>query len=219
MTIKKIFLATFFVISATVLGQEEQTDTKAKPFFGLKAGINANKSSQSDENPLTFGFQIGATVTIPMSKRFSFQPEIEFQTINSCSVNNDFYSNGSVSEEYKTNNTLVLFPLVFKYAASNKVSIDLGPTIGYQLSRKETVKLTQTIDGQTTVFEFDPSANAFFKSKDKKLALAANLGTNYNFTETISLGFRYSLFISSFQNIDSTLDNSLFALSMGYSFK
>ena len=106
---------------------------------------------------------------------------------------------------------------VKRYAHVQKVDVDLGPTIGYIVSRDRTETITEDVDGFVQVFNFDPDSDPY--AKGTKLALAVNLGTNYNFTEKVYLGFRYSLFIGSYQNIDNTIDNSLFDFSLGYNFK
>lgn len=218
MTIKKIFLPALFIISATVFGQEEKVDVKAKPFFGLKAGVNAIKLSQHEDKTLSFGLQIGTTYTIPMSKRFFFQPELLLQTTNYSSKFSVVFFNGSRVQEQSTKSTLLLVPLNFKYALSKKVDIDLGPAISFTLNSDEKVVVTENIGGMVQVFEFDPD-NDPYATNDTKLGFAANLGINYNVTENVYLGLRYSLFIANYQTLDRTIDSSLFALSVGYSFK
>lgn len=219
MRIQKLILALLFATCTTLFAQEEKTDVKSKSYFGLKAGFNIIKLTEHDDKSFSFGFQVGSTLTIPMSKRFSFQPEILLQTASGESKYVNTFSNGTIEQESKTKIALLLFPLNFKYTISKKVDIDLGPTIGLVLDRNEKIIETQNIDGVITVYEFTPQANPYIKNRETTVALAANLGTNYNFTEKVYLGFRYSLFISEFQNIDNTLDNSLFAFSLGYNFK
>lgn len=203
--------------------QEEKAKTKSKSFFGVKAGFNVIHSSSNDDKPFSFGIQLGTTLTIPMSKRFSFQPEVLLQTANTTSRYQQILSiNAGFVQERTTKNTFLLFPLNFKYTISKKVDIDLGPTIGYRLNYDSKVVETTTYsNGRVEVFEFDPTAQSspYGNSKPNNLALAANLGVNYNFTEKIHSGFRYSLFVDEFQTLNSTIDNSLFAFSVGYSFK
>lgn len=217
MRIQKLILALLFATCTTLFAQEEKTDVKAKSYFGLKAGFNAIKLSEHEDKSLSFGFQFGGTYTIPMSERFSFQPEVLLQTTNYSAKSSEFFFQGSRVKERSTESVLLLFPLNFKYSISKKVDVDLGPTIGYIVSRDRTETITEDVDGFVQVFNFDPDSDPY--AKGTKLALAVNLGTNYNFTEKVYLGFRYSLFIGSYQNIDSTIDNSLFAFSLGYNFK
>lgn len=215
-----IYVIVVFGLFFKVHAQEVKSEKKSKSiFFGVKAGVNAVKTNENKDNPLSFGYQIGTTLNIPISKRFSFQPEILYQQINTNQKTVIEYFNGTRTKEVTTKNSLLLVPLNFQYAISKKVNIDLGPTVGYAINVEKTDKVIENINGVETIYNFDPNYNFGYKSKSNKIALGFNLGTNYNFTETIYAGFRYTLFISDFQTLDSTIENSLFALSMGYNFK
>ena len=213
---KKV-VAIVFVLGCFFQSFSQEEKTKSKVFFGVKAGVNAIKLSENEDKTLSFGFQVGTTLTIPISKRFAFQPEVLLQTTNYSEKMKRVYSFGYIIDEKSTKSTLLLIPLNFKYSISKKVDIDLGPTVGFVVKRDRTQVVTQNIEGNVDVFDLDPDSDPY--ANNTTLALAANLGVNYNFTKTIYTGLRYSLFISEFQTLDRTIDNSLFALSVGYSFK
>lgn len=214
---KKV-VAIVFVLGCFFQSFSQEEKTKSKSFFGAKIGLNAIKLTEHEDKSISFGFQVGATYTIPMSKHFSFQPEVLLQTTNYSSKTSELYVDGYSIKDESTKSTLLLFPLNFKYTISKKVDIDLGPTIGYIVKRDRTETITQNLGGNVMVFNLDPDSGPY-TDDDSKLALSVNLGTNYNFTEKIYLGFRYSLFVGEFQNMDNALDSSLFTLSVGYSFK
>lgn len=206
-----------FVLGCFFQSFSQEEKTKSKVFFGIKAGVNALKLSEHEDKTLSFGFQVGTTLTVPISKRFAFQPEVLLQIVNYSEKSNEIFDNGYIINEESIKNTLLLIPLNFKYAISKKVDIDLGPTVGFFVKTDRSQVITQNIDGDVVVFNFDYDDDPY--AKKTPLALAANLGVNYNFTDTIYAGLRYSLFIGKFQTLDRTIDNSLFALSVGYSLK
>lgn len=206
-----------FVLGCFFQSFSQEEKTKSKSFFGVKLGVNAIKLTEHEDKSLSFGFQVGTTLTIPISKRFAFQPEVLLQTANYSKKSTYVFSNGYAINEQSTKNMLLLIPLNFKYSISKKIDIDLGPTVGLNVKVDRTQVVTQNIDGNVEVFDLDPDNDPY--AKKTTIVLAANLGVNYNFTETIYAGLRYSLFISEFQTLDRTMDSSLFALSVGYSFK
>lgn len=213
---KKIFFLILFGVALNSVGQEDKSSSAKKTYFGVKAGFNIVKSSRyNDGSHLNFGYQIGSTFTIPMSDKFSFQPELLIQSIGYATKYVNVYSNGTTSDESKSRNTYLQVPLNFEYAVSKKFDIELGPNIGFLLNSKKTIHSEYNING--TLSTFDKSYNN--TSNLKKIGLGINLGTSYKIDSNIYLGFRYTLFVDSYQSIDSTLDNSIFALSVGYNFK
>lgn len=213
-TAKRI-TAIFFMLGAIAYGQEEKAVVKMKPFFGLKAGLNAHPVKNRDSgSTYSFGYQLGTTLNVPISPKFSFQPELLFQYIGSRYGYSNSYSNGSVTDESKTKSHYLTLPLNFKYAISKKVGIELGPSINYLVSGTEKVTVTSNLSGVTTVDEF----NYKVSEGSDRLSFAANLGTEYYLNDQLYTGLRYTLFISQYQSADDTLSNSVFALSLGYNF-
>ena len=203
-------------ITFNSLGQESKLATRKKSYFGLKAGINViNSSHYNDGSHLNYGYQIGVTYTIPLSSKFSFQPELLFQSIGYANKYVDIYSNGSTTEENKVRNTYLQFPLNFKYAISKKIDFDFGPNISVILNSKETNYDEFNYNG--TINSYQGTTNN--TSNIKKIGLGMNLGTNYTIVPNLYTGFRYTLMIGSYQTLKSTMDNSIFALSVGYNFR
>jgi len=212
---KIINLLAVVCFSITFYGQETPSKIKSKVVFGLRAGVNLinTKTSQGDSNN-GIGFQVGGTLNVPMSTKFSFQPELLLQVVNSKYEYFNVFSNGTWLEEVKNKNTFLQLPLNFKYNISKKVDIELGPSIGYLVGYKKTVTSTFDLDGVVTTYERSST-----ETSGNKIIFSANLGTNYNITDAIYTGLRYTLFISEYQTADDTLNNSLFSLSLGYNFK
>jgi Outer membrane protein beta-barrel domain len=213
---KIIILLAVVCFSIPFYGQEKAlSEAKLKTVFGVKAGVNLINTKTDDGNSnIGIGYQVGATLNIPISSKFSFQPELMLQVVNSKYEYYNVYSNGNVREEVKNKNTFLQLPLNFNYAISRKVAIELGPNIGYIVGYKQTVERTTNLDGIIMVSERNST-----EIDGNKIIFGANLGANYNITDAIYTGLRYTLFISEYQTADSTLSNSLFSLSLGYNFK
>jgi hypothetical protein len=150
-----------------------------------------------------------------MSNKFSFQPELLLQSIGHCSKYINTYSNGTTSEETKLKNTYLQIPLNFKYAISNKFDVELGPNMAVLLNSKKTTHSEYNLDGTLAIF--DGSSNN--TSNLKKVGFGMNIGTSYAIAPNIYTGFRYTLMVASYQNIKNTMDNSIFAFSVGYNFR
>lgn len=213
---KKIFFFILIGITLNSFGQDVKLLNKKKPYFGVKTGFNIVKSSNyNDGSHLNYGYQIGTTFTIPISSKFSFQPELLFQSIGYSNKYVNVYSNGTTSNENKLRNTYLQFPLNFKYEITNKFNIELGPNIAFLLNSKKMTHSEYDLSGTNSTFDSSSDNTANYK----KFGFGINLGTNYLIVPNVYAGLRYTLMIASYQTIKSTMDNSIFAFSIGYSFR
>lgn len=185
-----------------------------KAQFGIKGGLNvANQNYSGDGAPSPssiIGFNVGGFTEFKMSEKFSIQPELLYSTQGSkmnMVVNYD-------GTDYETENTFKLsyinIPVMFKYYATNKFSLEAGPQIGFLVDSK----LKTDVLGQSVTQD----AKNIFESIDFGL----NLGAGYYFTEKFSAGVRYNLGLSNVLKTesgdDSKIKNSVFSLSVGYKF-
>jgi hypothetical protein len=185
-----------------------------KAQFGIKGGLNvANQGYSGDGAPSPssiIGFHIGGFVEVKISDKFSIQPELLYSTQGS-KFDYAVYQN---SIEYDTENTFRLsyvnVPVMFKYYAAEKFSLEAGPQIGFLTSSKmETEVLGQSVT---------QNVKEFFESVDFGL----NIGAGYEFTKKVSLGVRYNFGLANVgKNEDGSNDkikNNVFSLSLGYKF-
>ncbi|HEU4790929.1 MAG TPA: porin family protein, partial [Flavobacterium sp.] len=137
-------------------------------------------------------------------------PELLYSTQGSkFDMNVDY--NGT---EYNTENNFKLayvnIPVMFKYYAAEKFSLEAGPQIGFLTSSKiETEVLGQSVS---------QNAKDFFESVDFGL----NIGAGYDFTKKFSGGVRYNFGLTNVgKNEDGSNDsikNGVFSISVGYKF-
>ncbi len=209
-----LFIILVFLVSN--LQSQEIKKEKSKAYFGFKAGFNVLKSTKNDYSNYNFGYQLGTTYTIPMSTKFTFQPELLFQSIGGkFKYKNQFSNSNSTTFEEKIRNSYLQIPLLFKYSISKKVDIDFGPNMAFIISAINNSTYYREIDGQTTVSYITEKGTKYYK----KINFGINLGTNYSISDTMYAGFRYTLFVDTYQTLESTLNNSVFAFSLGYNFK
>ena len=176
----------------TVLGFTNVTAQKIK--FGAKGGINiANiKGDNTSSLDPVAAFNLGLMAEIPISQKFSFQPEVMF-------------SGQGYSFEGSDGNIVALnylnVPLMAKYYVLKGLSLEAGPQIGYLLSAKN--EGTNVKDGF------------------KKVDFAANLGVGCKLKNGINFGARYNFGLSNINDASGDSNkfrNSVFQLSVGYFF-
>ncbi|MBU2950724.1 PorT family protein [Tamlana agarivorans] len=130
--------------------------------FGVKGGLNfANvMGDQSENKDLVTAFNFGGMVEIPISEKFSVQPEIMFS-------GNGF----SINEDVTALNYLDI-PVMAKYYLTKGLSIEAGPQIGFLLSAK-----TEDIDVKDSYnnVNFGLSTGVGYK-----LDNGINFGARYN---------------------------------------
>ncbi len=114
---KKVLLVTAIAVLglATVNAQEIK--------FGAKGGLNfaSITGDNIDESGLTTGIHFGVLAEIPLSEKFSFQPEL-------------LYSSQALNLNYLN------IPLMGKYYLTKGFSLEVGPQIGFLLSAKNILK-------------------------------------------------------------------------------
>lgn len=206
---KKVFFTTLTLI---MCGFVNAQDVK----FGVKGGLNiSNFSGDTDGMDLKsrFGFNLGGFVEIKFSEKFALQPEVLYSTQGAKFKNvGAFVDEAFYTGDINFNLAYVNIPVMFKYYAAEKFSVEAGPQIGILTSAKTKTKL----DGFSRTVEQD--AKDFFESIDFGL----NLGAGYDFTENLSVGARYNIGLSNILKTEagdnSKLHNGVFSLSVGYKF-
>ncbi|MEN2487959.1 porin family protein [Flavobacterium sp. B11] len=153
---KKILLLAVF----TVLGFANVNAQEIK--FGAKAGLNFSTVNGSNTNNIGYvtSYHVGVVSEIPISDKFSFQPEIMYSR-QGYTFNNDI-----VAMNYLN------IPLMGKYYVTKGLSLEAGPQIGFLLSAKnEGVKVTNSY----TTFDFGANFGIGYKLEN-----GLNFSARYN---------------------------------------
>ncbi len=182
---KKILL----LAVVTVLGF---TDVNAQEIqFGIKGGLNlASVSGDNTEDiDVVTSFNFGILSEIPVSDKFSFQPEL-------------MYSGQGYSFNEKTIALSYLnLPLMGKYYLTKGFSVEAGPQIGYLFNAEN-----EETDVKDSFNSFDFGVN---------FGLGYKLDNGLNFGARYNLGLTD---INNLDNSSNKNKNGVFQLSVGYFF-
>lgn len=193
---KKIILS---AVAVFVFGLTNAQEVK----FGVKAGGNLSSLKVDIDNLGTIafnsaaGFQAGGFAEIKVASDFAVQPEVLF-SYESSKV-------GAEGSDVKFNLSYVNVPVMAKYYASEKISLQAGPQIGFLVAAK----------GKSEGESED------IKDSFKSTNFGLNFGLGYDFTENVIVDFRYNLGLSDISKEGfegGQLKTSGFSVSVGYKF-
>lgn len=183
-----------------------------KAQFGIKGGLNiANQNFSGEEAPSPSSLieiNVGGFVEIKISEKFAIQPELLYSTQGSSFDLDLELDEGFFETSNKFKLSYINIPVMFKYYADKKLSLEAGPQIGFLTSSNLVVKTL----GQTLTQD----SKALFKSIDFGL----NIGAGYDLTKKLSASLRYNFGLANIaetENGDNTkIINSVFSISLGY---
>jgi hypothetical protein len=159
--------------------------------FGVKGGLNiANiTGGDADRNNL-LSFHLGGVAEIPVSEKFSIQPELLYTR------------QGSETENIvKIKLDYLALPIMAKYYVTNNLSIEAGPQAAFLVRDKA--------DFNNSNLEGELDANTF--------DFGLNIGAGYKLPSGFFTQLRYNYGVTVIaENPD--LKNSVFQLSVGYQF-
>lgn len=226
---KKVILA---AIAVFAFGFSNAQDVK----FGAKAALNiANLTGDLEDNSSLIGFQVGAFAEFKFSEKFSFQPELLYSTQGAKTSYSEDYSqelrgqsfakavvdtsSNNYSENYSNTYKLsyLTIPLMLKYYATPKFNVEVGPQIAFLLSAKDDYSYENS-EGDAE------SGSEDMKEFTSALDFSLNFGLGYDITENIVAGLRYNLGLlnvaddDNVEEIDYTIKNNVFSVSVGYKF-
>ena len=190
----------------------KQTVTSKKSIFGIKGGLNISSQENTFLSGVTttkssslLGFHIGGFFEHKISEKFSIQPELLFSTqggklsYNEQNLIPDPYSD-NYNVENKSNLYYFNIPITFKYYVIDKITLELGPQVGFLVSSKYEYTSTALIPKQN------------YKSLDYGL----NFGAGYLVTNNISIGVRYSMGLNNISKNSNEIKNNVISLSTLY---
>lgn len=182
---KKILVLAVF----TVLGFTNVNAQEIK--FGVKGGLNFSTVSGDNTENIDYvtSYHFGVVSEIPLSEKFSFQPEVLYSR-QGYSFNNDV-----VALNYLN------IPLMAKYYVTKGLSVEAGPQIGFLLSAKN-----EKIDVKDAFKTVDFGVNF---GVGYKLENGLNFGARYNLGLTD---------INDVDNSSGKNKNGVFQISVGYFF-
>lgn len=145
------------------------------------------------------GIQAGFFAEIKVINKLAIQPEVLFSTEGS-----EF---GFEETDAKINLSYINVPVMAKYYASEKISLQVGPQLGFLVAAK----------GKSG------SSSEDIKDSFKSVNFGLNFGLGYDINEKVLIDFRYNLGLANiveeeFMGSDSKMKSSAFSLALGYKF-
>lgn len=188
--------------ATTIYAQSDDSTTQ----FGVKGGVNLATITGDDVGDLDSrtSFHLGLFMEIPLSERFSFQPEVLYSS-QGFSINDQ--------ADYKLD--YVQVPLMAKVYIVKGLYAEAGPQFGFKV-KEEVDYESGSVDGE---IEFDPD-DSVIKNFDTNLAL----GAGYKFDNGLSLSARYNLGLTSMIKDDAPIiadkdvKNAVWQFGVGFSF-
>lgn len=186
--------------------------------LGAKAGVNfSNLSIKGDDGDLKpdglTSFHIGGLVEIPVSEKFSVQPEILYSA-QGASIKESI-EGFSVEMKYKLD--YLSIPIMAKYYVIDGLALELGPQFGILVSAKG--------DYSIEIMGHSESGSEDIKDSFKTLDIGLGIGASYALDMGVFFSARYVLGLMDIgDDGDDDFDdkvkvkNNVFQLSVGYSF-
>lgn len=159
--------------------------------FGAKGGLNFATVGGDNTKGIDYvtSFNFGVLSEIPISEKFSFQPEIMY------SGQGYSFNDNTIALSYLN------IPLMGKYYVTKGLSLEAGPQIGFLLSAKN-----EKINVKDSFNTFDFGVN---------FGLGYKLDNGLNFGARYNLGLTD---INNVEGSSSKSKNSVFQVSVGYFF-
>lgn len=184
---------------------------KAQNFhFGIKTGINLSKETKTEverqvqdfDKEFRKGFHIGGIVTYSINKQWELE-------------GNPMYSQQGYKEHlfsiennrtiYSIRSNYINLPIAIKYYPLEHLYIEMGPQIGFLISKKH------KIQGEGNITKYIPL-------KPKHIDLSLFCGLGYKFSNNILLEARYIHGINNTYKNVALSQNRNIQISIGYMF-
>ena len=189
---KKVFV----LIAAAIVSMSAMAQVQ----FGAKVGVDMTNFWGSDtEHGMQPNYQAGALMEYKFSDHFGIAPEIVF------AAQGGKHKAGGVTTKFNTN--YINIPVMLKFYASDKFSVDFGPQLGINVYSKFTVS-----GGGADV-------TTDIKDGTKTVDFGLGLGGTYNLTEKAFVQARYTMGLTEvFKDEVSAAKNGNIQLAFGMKF-
>ena len=188
-----------------VLGFSTAASAQEFVYFGAKGGVNfSNMTSDGfEENNSRTGFHLGLVSEIPVSDRFSVQPEVLYSSKGTEANSAIFGDNGEYQLDY------IQVPVIAKFYVINGLALEVGPSFNFLVEEEYEFDLP---GGET---EIDTELGSTFE-------FGGALGASYKFNSGFFASARYTQgFTDAFDSDnwdEDAVNNNGFQLGVGLMF-
>lgn len=194
---------TILLLAVAIIGISSSVKAQEYWNFGVKGGVNfTNMTSDGFENnKARTGYHIGLLAEIPVSDRFSLQPEVLYSTQGLKDEGSNF------TDEYKLD--YVQVPVIAKIYLVDGLALEVGPSFNFLVNEE------YEIESDALIFRSNPEVASDFE-------FGGALGASYKFNNGFFLNGRYT---QGFSNVydsddfdDDAIKNNGFQLGLGFQF-
>ncbi|MCT2563793.1 porin family protein [Chryseobacterium herbae] len=226
---KKLILGLTISLGSLAFAQEK-TEAKSKSpiTFGVKGGMNISTVSEVYDNGWMYsdqkakiGFNAGVFANIPISEKFSLQPEILYSGLGAKIETSRMFDLGPMTK-LEGKETLSLsylsVPVMFQYNIIPDLYVEAGPEFGFLLGGRSKGEWTDTTDNiKTTTSYSDKLSNGLFN----KFNFGIGIGAGYYFTQNLAVTARFTAGITDIYKHDNgnAVRNNAFQVGLAYKFK
>ena len=209
---KLLFLTAIAVLTFNSSIAQEDTSSDEGISFGVKVGGNISNTSNGKEisddgsTDNRYGFNVGAVVHIPISEKFSLQPEVVYsQQGFTYSFEFDLDLFGVSDIVYRLD--YINIPIMASYQVVKGLTLQAGPQVGFNINAEVYSSDIDLDDG----FNLSESTNT--------VDFGAGLGAQYELDFGLFFQARYVWGFSNYvDSEDADSSNRVGSLSVGYFF-
>ena len=208
---KLLFLTAIAVLTFNSSNAQEDTSSDEGISFGVKVGGNISNTSNGKEisddgTDNRYGFNVGAVVHIPISEKFSLQPEVVYSQqgfTTSSEFDLDLFDIGDIiwRSDY------INIPIMASYKVVKGLTLQAGPQVGFNINAEAYIDLDDDFD---------------LSEETNTIDFGAGLGAQYELDFGLFFQARYvwglSNYIDSEDADNETYSNRVGSLSVGYFF-
>lgn len=184
---------------------------KAQNFhFGIKTGINLSKERKTEverqvedfDKEFRKGFHIGGIVTYSINKQWELEGNLMY---SQQGYKEHLFSIENNRTIYSIRSNYINLPIAIKYYPLEHLYIEMGPQIGFLISKKH------KIQGEGNITKYIPL-------KPNHIDLSLFCGLGYKFSNNILLEARYIHGINNTYKNVALSQNRNIQISIGYMF-
>ncbi len=191
-----------------------QTTESPRPFtLGVKAGLNLSSLNGNDDSTdLAAGFNVGTFINIPLSSKFSVQPEVLYNGLFNASTKTSQVNNDIKIDKMEQNLHYLSLPVFVQYNIIPRFFVEAGAQLSLLLHAN--YKYTMELINNTNYYYQSESMN---NTKDlRSIDFGIGAGAGYYFTPSLGITARY---IAGIGNIKpGGLRNNVIQIGMAYKF-
>jgi hypothetical protein len=207
---KKLVFITAVTVMSISIGKAQEVR------IGAKGGVNFSSFTGDDLGDVESrtGFHVGGLVEIPISEKFSVQPEILYSSQGA--KYDDAGNEGGVDYSYNITRKLdyIQVPIIAKFYVAEGFALEAGPQVGFLTSSKD--EFEGTLGGVTVSGDNEDLDNI------SSIDVSLGGGVSYRLPMGVFFGARYNYGLTNINDGDNADDqkihNNVLQVSAGYSF-